>query len=589
MEDLTGKTLGRYQLGSLIGRGGMATVYKARDPGLDRTVAIKLLHPHLSADPAFVARFRREARAVAALRHPNIVQVHEFDSSDGDYFMVMEFIDGPTLATLLARCRRKGAWLSSDQVVGIFKPLCSAVDYANGEGMVHRDIKPSNIILTSKGEPVITDYGIARIAGATSYTMPGTVVGSAQYMSPEQAQGQPADGRSDIYSLGVCLFEALTGRVPFDGETTASVLAQHLTAPVPAARTFNPDLSAGVEAVLARALAKNPNARYQQAADLGSDLEAVLRPGRGVGGGENRAAALPVDQVPAWDVAAPPPSVTPVPSPTPAWTSPPPVGISKPIPAYTPTPAPPYDEAAFRRVGPAPKRRRNWPAIIVLCAVLVAGAGVGLAFLVRAGGGGSSTTSLAVTTAATTVPTTVPTTASSTVSRSSTSGSDTGSSSSTTLAAVVDLSAHATLSASSVRASEGSNTYDPSRLVDGDPATSWVEGVAGYGEGEWFKFTFVRAVTLTEVRIIPGLDKVKSGWDRWWSNGRVQSFRLDFSDGSSEQHVVADAREMQRVVLETPRTTTFVALTIVSVYPAQDVANKADDTCVGEFRTLGVE
>ena len=258
MDDLTGKTIGRYQVSSLIGRGGMATVYKAHDPSLDRAVALKLLLPQLSADPAFVARFRREARAVAALRHPNIVQVHEFDSADGEYFMVMEFVDGPTLATLLKRLNRKGRRLSREDILRIFPPLCSAIDYANREGMVHRDIKPSNIILTRKGDPVVTDYGIAKVAGATSYTMPGTVVGSAQYMSPEQAQGLPADNRSDIYSLGVCLFEALTGRVPFDGETTASVLAQHLTAPVPSALAFNPELPLEVEAVLARVLARNP-------------------------------------------------------------------------------------------------------------------------------------------------------------------------------------------------------------------------------------------------------------------------------------------------------------------------------------------
>ena len=205
---------------------------------------------------------------MAALRHPNIVQVYDFDSAEGLYFMVMEFVDGPTLATLLKRLSKKRQRLSPEEILRIFPPLCSAIDYANREGMVHRDIKPSNIILTRKGDPVLTDYGIARIAGATSYTMPGTVVGSAQYMSPEQAQGQLADNRSDIYSLGICLFEALTGRVPFDGETTATILAQHLTAPVPVARLLNPDLPSEVEAVLHRVLAKDPAARYQQAAEL---------------------------------------------------------------------------------------------------------------------------------------------------------------------------------------------------------------------------------------------------------------------------------------------------------------------------------
>jgi|GEM_PF-950595 len=310
MDDLTGKTLGRYQVLNMVGRGGMATVYQAKDPGLNRTVALKLLHPHLAADPTFVARFRREAQAVAALRHPNIVQVYDFDSSEGLYFMVMEFIDGPTLATMLDRLSRAHHRLSPVEVLRIFPPLCSAIDYANGEGMVHRDIKPSNIMLTRKGDPVLADYGIARIAGSISYTLPGTVVGSAQYMSPEQAQGQPADNRSDIYSLGVCLFEALTGRVPFDGETTATILAQHLTAPIPAARALNPDLPPEMEAVLQRVLAKDPAARYQEAAELARDLGEASRPSIAPVGATAVEPALAAPSVPPIPAAPPaPPSL----------------------------------------------------------------------------------------------------------------------------------------------------------------------------------------------------------------------------------------------------------------------------------------
>jgi len=276
VEELVGRTLGRYEITALVGRGGMATVYKARHPGLNRTVAVKVLHRHLAIDPAFVGRFRREARAVAALRHPNIVRVFDFDNQDDNYFIVMEFIDGPTLASLLKRLFKQGRHLSAQETLRLFSPLCSAIHYAHEQGMVHRDIKPSNIILTRQHEPILTDYGIAKIAGATSYTIPGVVIGSAHYMSPEQAEGLPGDHRSDIYSLGIVLFEALTGSVPFQGETPASILMKHVSAPLPPACSLNPDLPPAAEAVLNKALAKDPNDRYQQGSDLALALQEVF-------------------------------------------------------------------------------------------------------------------------------------------------------------------------------------------------------------------------------------------------------------------------------------------------------------------------
>jgi serine/threonine protein kinase/Flp pilus assembly protein TadD len=299
MEDLVGRDLGRYQVTALVGRGGMATVYRALDPVLDRPVAIKVMHTHLAADPTFVGRFRHEAQAVAALRHPNIVKVFDFGSEAEAYYMVMEFIDGPTLASLLeSRAGEKIAPTGSgtgsgpgainppgrvgglypSEILRIFTPLCSAIDYATTRGMVHRDIKPANILLTQEGEPILTDYGIAKIMGATSYTVSGVVMGSAHYMSPEQVQGFPMDHRTDIYSLGVVLFEALAGRVPFDADTTASILAQHISAPVPAAQSINPNLPSEVQAVLEKALAKAPENRYQQAGDMAASLQAALAP-----------------------------------------------------------------------------------------------------------------------------------------------------------------------------------------------------------------------------------------------------------------------------------------------------------------------
>ncbi len=290
MDDLVGRTLGRYQVTVLVGRGGMATVYRGADPVLDRTVAIKVMHSHLAADPTFVSRFRHEAQAVAALRHPNIVKVFDFGNEGESYYMVMEFIDGPTLAALMqagaaaSSTKAPGpsgephSGLSTGEILRLFPPLCSAIDYATAHGMVHRDIKPANILLTGEGEPVLADYGIAKIMGATSYTVSGVVMGSAHYMSPEQVQGFPVDHRTDIYSLGVVLFEALAGRVPYDADTTASILAQHLSAPVPPARSINPQLPGEIQAVLERALAKEPERRYQRGGDLAAALQTALAP-----------------------------------------------------------------------------------------------------------------------------------------------------------------------------------------------------------------------------------------------------------------------------------------------------------------------
>ena len=279
MESLVGRMLGKYQLTEMIGGGGMATVYEARHPGLDQRVAVKVLHPFLATDSSFVDRFRREAHAVAALRHPNIVRVLDSDHEEHLYYMVMEYIGGPTLAAVLSG-RATGGGLSLPEVRRIIPPLCSAIDYAAGRGMVHRDIKPANIIMTDDGEPILTDYGIAKMVGSTSLTSPGTVVGSAHYMSPEQAQGQECDVRSDLYSLGIVLFECLAGTVPFAGDTTVTVLVKHISAPVPSIRALRPNLPFTLEPVLTRALAKLPRDRYELGSTFAEELVAALAPSK---------------------------------------------------------------------------------------------------------------------------------------------------------------------------------------------------------------------------------------------------------------------------------------------------------------------
>ena len=274
-EALVGRSLGRYRITALVGKGGMATVYKATHPGLGQTVAIKVLHPHMATDQDMLARFHNEAQAVANLRHPNIVRVLDFDVENDQYFMVMEYVDGPTLAAQLSGFAEQGRRMPADEVARIFEPLCSAVDYAHGQGMIHRDIKPANVLLTPQGEPVLTDYGIAKMVGVTQHTATGTVMGSAYYMSPEQAQGSGIDGRTDIYSLGVMLFEMLTGRVPYEGDTLATVLVKHITAPVPAVCTYNSQLPPLLDDVMGVALAKDPAQRFQ----TGLALSAAFRQG----------------------------------------------------------------------------------------------------------------------------------------------------------------------------------------------------------------------------------------------------------------------------------------------------------------------
>jgi len=284
-EDLIGRTLGRYQITALVGRGGMATVYRATHPGWEQTVAVKVLHAHMATDPDLLGRFQQEARAVAALRHPNIVRVVDFDCIDDVCFIVMEYIDGLALSVHLSDMAALGLRMPAAEVLRIFEPLCSAVDYAQGQGMIHRDIKPSNVLLTARGEPVLTDYGIATMIGVAQHTATGTVVGSAYYMSPEQAQGIAVDGRSDIYSLGVMLFESLAGQVPYDGNTLATVLVKHVTAPVPAVCALNDDVPPLLDGLLRVALAKDPGERFQ----TGQALAVALRKELGPLAGQSRA------------------------------------------------------------------------------------------------------------------------------------------------------------------------------------------------------------------------------------------------------------------------------------------------------------
>ncbi|MCB0172010.1 MAG: protein kinase, partial [Anaerolineae bacterium] len=281
MNNLIGKTLGKYRLVGKLGSGGMAEVYKAYQPGLDRFVAIKVMHEHLGQDPEFVRRFQREASTAGRLAHPNVVQILDFDQVAGIYFMVMQFINGPSLKDEFKALRQQGRGFSLKAISRIFLALGSAIDYAHRHRMVHRDLKPGNIMINENGQVLLTDFGITRLLDGTRYTATGAMLGTPAYMSPEQSRGAKVDGRSDIYTLGVILYELVTGKVPFEAPTPVGVLMQHVGQPLPPPRLINATLPRPVEDVIVKALQKSPDDRYQSAGELAQALrDAVgLQPG----------------------------------------------------------------------------------------------------------------------------------------------------------------------------------------------------------------------------------------------------------------------------------------------------------------------
>lgn len=271
------RNLGKYEIIDRIGRGGMAEVYRGYHAALDRYVAIKLLHSFLADDPEFKERFEREARSVARLKHPNIVQVYDFehDAESDSYYMVMEFINGPTLKDRLFDLSAEGSRLPITEAVRIVKMAAHALAYAHERKMIHRDVKPANLMLDEDGRVVLTDFGIAKIVTGAHITASGGMIGTPAYMAPEQGLGQAGDERSDIYSLGVILYQLVTGRLPFDANTPLAIILKHVNEPLPLPRQFVPDLPADLEAIIWRALEKDPDARFQSANEFAAALDTL--------------------------------------------------------------------------------------------------------------------------------------------------------------------------------------------------------------------------------------------------------------------------------------------------------------------------
>ncbi|MBI5649293.1 MAG: tetratricopeptide repeat protein [Chloroflexi bacterium] len=266
-----GENVGQYRIIEALGQGGMATVFKAYHPSLDRYVAIKVLHPAFKEDQNFLARFNREARIVAKLDHPNIIPIFDFAQHGDTPYLVMRYVEGKTLKAVL---REEPLPIAPAQVIAMLKPIASALTYAHAQGIFHRDIKPSNIMRAHDGHIYITDFGLARIAQAGESTMSqDMLIGTPQYISPEQARGVAIDERTDIYSFGVVLFEMLAGRVPFSADTPYAIIHDHIYTPLPLPTSINPNLSPEIERVLLKALAKDPPARFASVTELMNALE----------------------------------------------------------------------------------------------------------------------------------------------------------------------------------------------------------------------------------------------------------------------------------------------------------------------------
>ena len=261
---------GRYELEELVGSGGMSSVYRAHDRLLERTVALKILHEQFTRDDSYVERFRREARAVAQLAHPNIVTVIDRGEQDGRQFIVFEYVDGMNLKELMTQ---EGP-VSPREAIELALQVARGLSFAHESGLVHRDVKPQNVLLDADGRAKVTDFGIAHAVDVDGMTITGTVMGTSNYIAPEQARGQPVDEQTDVYSLGCVLYELLTGEVPFEGDNFVAVAMRHVNDPVPSVRDVRLDVPPRLDWAIQTAMAKEHNERFESMAEFAAELEA---------------------------------------------------------------------------------------------------------------------------------------------------------------------------------------------------------------------------------------------------------------------------------------------------------------------------
>ncbi len=275
---LIGRKLGKYDIVALVGQGGMATVYKGYQPEIDRYVAVKVLPPHPGLDQQFVERFRLEARTIARLQHPHILPLYDYGVQDDILYLVVAFIEGGSLNDRIDQGR-----LALPEIARLLKQIAAALDYAHRQGVIHRDIKPDNILLDREGNPLLADFGIVKLAeGESRLTITGGLVGTPAYMSPEQGRGEVVTASADLYSLGVVVYEMITGKKPYTAPTPMQVVLKHMTEPVPSLSAESADVPPGLEAVMQRALAKEPDQRYRSAAEFADAFAHALQSGSSV-------------------------------------------------------------------------------------------------------------------------------------------------------------------------------------------------------------------------------------------------------------------------------------------------------------------
>ena len=267
---------GRYKILEMIGGGGMANVYLAHDMILDRDVAVKVLRLDFANSEEFIRRFHREAQSATSLAHPNIVSIYDVGEEESIYYIVMEHVNGQTLKQYI----QKNSPVPIEEALLIMEQITSAISHAHQNHIIHRDIKPQNILLDQRGNVKITDFGIAMALSATSITQTNSVLGSVHYLSPEQARGGVANHKSDIYSLGIVMFELLTGRLPFSGESAVSIALKHLQSETPSLRRWNPNIPQSVENIVLKATAKDPFHRYESVEAMEADIRTSLDPSR---------------------------------------------------------------------------------------------------------------------------------------------------------------------------------------------------------------------------------------------------------------------------------------------------------------------
>jgi serine/threonine-protein kinase len=360
---------GRYLIEGELGHGGMSAVFKATDSNLRRVVAVKLIHSHLSSDPEFVRRFEAEARVVAQLRHPNIVQVYDYSHEGNTYYIVFEFVPGETLQDRLKRLSDGDRQMEMDEVLKIATQMGEALHYAHERDIVHRDIKPANVMLNVHGDAILTDFGIVKIVGGTQHTATGAVLGTARYMSPEQIKGERVDLRTDLYSFGVMLYEMVGGRAPFNSDSAMTLMMMHVSEPVPDVRSIRSGVPPSLVRVINRSMAKEPDRRYQSLAQLLADLRQMdgrAEPVAAVPAGKDTAMTM-LDQDLTELIEAE-------------------ESYEDPTPPTSPTPVRRQTVAAVPRAAPSPKKDQRNMVIIGLAFIAVAIVAVFLIFSLSGNG-----------------------------------------------------------------------------------------------------------------------------------------------------------------------------------------------------------